>query len=67
MPIVNGPYWAMVHGNTPEETVQDLEGIQVMRCIGKNMAWLLKCIEKGTEAGVKKPEPEEKIKTNFIR
>ncbi len=67
MPIINGPYWSMVHGNTPEETVQDLEGMQVMRSIGKNMAWLLKCIKKGEEAGIKKPETEEKVRTNFIR
>lgn len=67
MPIVNGPYWSMVHGNSPEEVVQDLEGIQVMRSIGKNMAWLLKSIEKGIEAGIEKPESEEKVRTNFIR
>ena len=67
MPIVNGPYWSMVHGNTPEEVKNDLEGMQVMRSIGKNMAWLLKCIEKGEKAGINKPDAEEKIRTNFIR
>ncbi len=67
MPIVNGPYWSMVHGNTPEETLQDLEGIQVMHRIGENMAWLLTCIQKAIEAGIKRPEPQEKIRTNFIR
>ena len=67
MPIINGPYWSMVHGNTPEETMQDLEGIQVMRSIGKNMAWILKCIEKGKEAGINAPASEEKVRTNFIR
>lgn len=67
MPIVNGQYWSMVHGNTPDEVRQDLEGMQTMRVIGKNMAWLLKCIEAGKAAGINKPAPEEKIKTNYIR
>ncbi len=67
MPVINGPYWPMVHGNTPEETLQDLEGLQVMRCIGKNMAWILKCIKSGEEARIKKPVCEEKVRTNFIR
>lgn len=46
---------------------QDLEGMQNMRAIGRNMAWLLKCIEAGKNAGVALPEQEEKIKTNYIR
>ena len=44
MPVVSSRYWNMVHGNTPEEVVQDKEGMQVMRTLGNNMAWLLKCI-----------------------
>lgn len=67
MPIVNAQYWSMVHGNTPEETLQDEEGIQAMRTLGRNMAWLLKCIKIGEESGIAKPLPEEKIKTNYIR
>lgn len=67
MPIVNAQYWTMVHGNTPEEVKQDLEGMQAMRTLGKNMAWLLKCIDAGKKAGIEKPEAEEKVKTNFIR
>jgi multimeric flavodoxin WrbA len=67
MPIINGQYWAMVHGNTPDEIKQDFEGIQVMHTIGKNMAWILKCINAGEKAGIEKPAAEEKIKTNFIR
>ena len=47
MPTVGSTYWNMVHGNTPEEVVQDEEGMQVMRNLGRNMAWLLKCIELG--------------------
>lgn len=47
MPIVSSQYWNQVHGNTPEEVKQDLEGLQTMRTLGENMAWLLKCIEAG--------------------
>lgn len=67
MPIVNGQYWSMVHGNTPDEVAQDLEGLQTMRAIGKNMAWLLKCIDAGKNAGIEKPVPAEKVRTSFIR
>jgi multimeric flavodoxin WrbA len=67
MPIVTAQYWTMVHGNTPEETVRDEEGMQTMRTLGKNMAWLLKCIDSGKKAGIDLPEAETKIKTNFIR
>ena len=67
MPIVSSQYWNMVHGNTPEQVRQDLEGLQTMRTLGKNMAWLLKCIEAGKAAGIAKPEREAKVATNFIR
>jgi multimeric flavodoxin WrbA len=67
MPIVSSQYWNMVHGNTPEEVMQDLEGMQTMRTLGKNMAWLLKCIKAGKEAGVELPEKEQRAVTNFIR
>ena len=67
MPIVSSQYWNMVHGNTPEEVVQDEEGMQTMRTLGTNMAWLLKCIEAGKKAGVAMPVREEKVRTNYIR
>lgn len=67
MPIITSQYWNMVHGNTPEEVAQDLEGLQTMRIIGKNMAWILKCIEAGKNAGIDKPELEEKLRTSYIR
>ena len=67
MPIVSSNYWNMVHGNTPDEVLQDKEGIQIMHVLGKNMAWILHCLEAGKNAGVPKPAAEEKIKTNFIR
>lgn len=67
MPVISSTYWNMVHGNTPEEVKQDLEGLQVMRGIGTNMAWMIKCIEAGKAAGINRPESEQKIRTNFIR
>ena len=67
MPVVSSQYWNQVHGNTPEEVKQDLEGLQTMRTLGNNMAWLLKCIAAGKAAGVDFPEREPAQKTNFIR
>lgn len=67
MPIVSSQYWNQVHGSTPEEVEQDLEGLQTMRTLAKNMAWLLKCIELGKQSGITIPEQETKIKTSFIR
>lgn len=67
MPIVSANYWNMVHGNTPAEVRQDEEGLQIMRTLGNNMAWLLKCLEAGKAAGIQTPVTEDKIKTNFIR
>ena len=66
MPIVASNYWNEIHGNTAEEAAQDEEGLQTMRVLGNNMAWLLKCIELGKAAGVQ-PVTEKKIWTNFIR
>lgn len=67
MPVVSSQYWNQVHGNSPEEVVQDKEGMQTMRTLGKNMAWLMKCIELGKQNGIEIPPQEEKTPTNFIR
>ncbi len=67
MPVVSSNYWAMVHGTCAEDVKKDEEGLQIMRILGNNMAWLLKCIKSGEEKGILYPAPEEKIKTNFIR
>ncbi len=67
MPIVSSQYWNMVHGNTPEEVRKDEEGMQTMRMLGNNMAWLLKCIEAGKNSGVQLPKNEPIVLTNFIR
>lgn len=67
MPVVSSNYWNMVHGNTPEEVLQDKEGVQIMETLGRNMAWLLKSIEAGKKAGVAEPAKPVKVMTNFIR
>lgn len=67
MPVVASQYWNGVHGNSPEEVKQDLEGLQTMRTLGQNMAWLLKSIEAGKNSGVGAPKYEEQVFTNFIR
>ncbi len=64
MPVVSSQYWNAVHGNTPEEVVKDLEGMQIMRTLGNNMAWLLKTTNNSNE---EKAPSEDKIATNFIR
>ncbi len=67
MPVVSSNYWNMVHGNTPDEVLKDEEGVQTMRVLGKNMAWMLKTLDAAKKSGVNPPEPEAKIKTNYIR
>ena len=67
MPIVSSCYWNIIHGNTPEEILQDEEGIQIMRTVGTNMAWLLKSIEAGKRSGILQPVAKERVLTNFIR
>lgn len=67
MPVVSSTYWNMVHGNSPEEVMQDKEGLQTMRNLARNMAWLLKCIEAGRRGGIDAPKAERGSYTNFIR
>jgi len=67
MPVISSSYWNMVHGNTPEEVKRDSEGMQTMRNLARNMAWLLKCIACGKENGVSVPINEYNNRTNFIR
>lgn len=68
MPIVSSQYWNMIHGNNAEEAKKDLEGLQIMRTLGRNMAWILNCIEAGKEKGIEIPRGiEERKSTNFIR
>ncbi|MBR6412615.1 MAG: flavodoxin family protein [Alphaproteobacteria bacterium] len=67
MPIISGRYWNMVHGTNAEEVKQDLEGLQNMRILARNMAWYLKCREAAQKAGVPMPKEETTTFTNFIR
>ncbi len=67
MPLVSASYWAMIHGNTPAEALQDLEGVAIMRQLGDNMAWMLHCIEAGKAAGYPHPTPEPRPIFNYIR
>lgn len=67
MPIASSQYWNMVHGNTPSEVLRDEEGMQTMRTLAENIAWLMKCIDFGTQNGLEIPKHEKPIKTNFIR
>jgi multimeric flavodoxin WrbA len=67
MPVISSQYWNMVHGSNPEEVKKDLEGLQTMRTLGRNMAWFLKCREAGEKAGVPLPRREDFTPTNFIR
>ena len=66
MPIVSSTYWNNIHGNNKEDGMQDLEGLQVMRNLGKNMAFLIKSIALGKEE-YGEVELENNVRTNFIR
>ena len=66
MLLATSNYWNVIHGRAPGEALQDGEGVQVMRVLGKNMAWLLKLVQNGKGA-VPEPERETKVYTNFIR
>lgn len=67
MPVIPSRYWNMVHGSTPEQVLEDKEGLQIMRTLARNMAWFLNCKEIGMKNGVSFPVREERISTNFIR
>lgn len=66
MPIITSRYWNMVHGQTPFEVKQDLEGMQTMAVLGHNMAYFLKCKDAGERMGVAKPMDQPFVFTNFI-
>lgn len=67
MPMVPSQYWNMVHGNTPDEVRQDIEGLQIMRTLAQNMAWMLKSFDAGRQLGLEPPVYEKFTPTNFIR
>lgn len=67
MPVVSSQYWNQVHGFTPEDVRKDEEGLQTMRTLGENMAWLLNSIAAGRKSGVAAPQYENRIATHFIK
>lgn len=67
MPIISSQYWNMVHGACAEEVRQDLEGLQTMRTLARNMAYFLKCRELAQKSGLPLPQREKQVLTNFVR
>ncbi len=67
MPVVSSTYWNVVHGRTEGEAALDAEGLQTMRNLARNMAWMLNCFQAGRQAGIPLPETERGNQTNFIR
>jgi multimeric flavodoxin WrbA len=67
MPVVSSTYWNMVHGRRGPDAQLDAEGLQTMRNLGRNMAWLMACIEAGGRAGIPLPQDESGARTDFIR
>ena len=67
MVVPGSQYWNITHGTKPEDVLKDEEGLQTMRTLGNNMAWVLKCIDAGRKAGIDYPQPEPPLRTNFIR
>ena len=65
MLIPTSNYWNVIHGRSPGEVTQDEEGVQIMRVLGRNMAWLMKLVEYG-KGTIVPPEREAKIFMNFI-
>lgn len=67
MPVVSSQYWNSVHGFTPDDVRKDAEGLQTMRTLGENMAWMLRCINEGKKDNIKKPVYEPRLRTHFIQ
>ena len=64
MPVVSSQYWNMVYGQTPGQAAQDEEGMQTMRTLGRNMAWMIRKLDVSNEGH---PDIEPQVRTNFIR
>ncbi len=67
MPIVTSQYWNMVHGSRAEDVAVDVEGVQIMHRLGKNMAWMLRSLEAARKAGIEPPEAEARVAFSYIR
>ena len=64
MPVVASQYWNSVHGDKPEEVLADKEGMQTLRLVADNMAWMLRCQK---DAGIEPYERETRVKTSFYK
>lgn len=67
MPVAGSTYWNMVHGRVPGEAALDEEGMQTMRNLANNLAWMMKCFALGREQGIPLPDTQREYITNFIR
>lgn len=67
MPLVSSCYWTMVHGQNAEQVAQDAEGCAILQQLGRNMAWLMQCLQAGARNGVALPEYPARPMTNFVR
>ncbi len=67
MPQAGSTYWNLAHGALPGEVEQDAEGLQTLRNLARNLAWMMKCFQQGEEAGISLPNTETGCRTNFIR
>lgn len=67
MPVVSSQYWNSVHGFTPDDVRRDLEGLQTMRSLGENMAWMLQCMAAARAQGIERPMYEPRLRTHFIQ
>ena len=67
MAVIGSQYWNQVHGNKPDEVLQDEEGLQTMRTLGRNMAYWLQAKAAADAAGIEQPVIEPRRATNFIR
>ncbi len=67
MPVAGSTYWNLAYGAKPGEVEMDAEGLQTMRNLARSLAWMMKCFEKGAQAGIALPETERGNSTNFIR
>ena len=67
MPVAGSTYWNIAHGTVPGEASEDPEGMQTMRNLARNLAWMIKCIQAGRDAGIHDPSTEAGARTNFVR
>ena len=67
MPVAGSTYWNIAHGTVPGEASEDPEGMQTMRNLARNLAWMIKCIQAGRDAGIPDPATEAGARTNFVR